>query len=229
MSRTPKAVRSLAPRLGLAAILALFAFSPATRAATEEVALVEDIDAPSAGAQFMDYLSAGQVIRLRAGEKIVIDYLRSCVRETIAGGSVTIGAEESLVAGGKIRRERVECDGGKMLLTAEQASKSGVMVFRNGSPKPQSPLMLYGTSPLIDLQGGGKVVLERLDRPGDSRVVDIVAGKARTPPYDCAKHDVALAPGGTYRATAGAKELIFRVAEAAKPGSTPIVGRLLRF
>jgi hypothetical protein len=215
--RTSSLARSLTQRLGLAVTLALFAILPAMPAAAEEVALVEDIAAPSAGVQFMDYLSTGQVIRLRAGEKIVIDYLRSCLRETIAGGSITIGAE------------KVECDGGKMLLTAEQASKSGVMVFRKVSPRPQSSLTLYGASPLIDLKGGGKVVFERLDRAGDSRVVDIVPGKAGTPPYDGAKHDLTLAPGGTYRATAGAKELVFRVAESAKPGPSPIVGRLLRF
>src|ERR1700732_3345821 len=124
--RTSRLVRSLRQRLGLAVALAFFAVLPAMPAAAEEVALVEDIAAPSAGVQFMDYLSTGQVIRLRAGETIVIDYLRSCLRETIAGGSITIGAEESLVAGGQIRREKVECDGGKMLLTAEQASKRGV-------------------------------------------------------------------------------------------------------
>jgi len=232
MAVTPRSStlqRSLTLRLGMAATFALFAILPAMPAAAEEVALVEDIAAASTGVQFMDYLSTGQVIRLRAGEKIVIDYLRSCLRETIAGGTVTIGAAESLVAGGQIHREKVECDGGRMMLTAEQASKSGVMVFRKVSPKPQSSLTLYGASPLIDLKGGGKVVFERLDRAGDSRVVDIVPGKVRSPPYDGAKHDLALAPGGTYRATAGAKELVFRVAESAKPGPSPIVGRLLRF
>src|SRR5262249_31010959 len=87
--------RSAARRLALAAVIAALA-GPA--AAAEEVALVEDIDAPSLGIQFMDYLASGQVLRLRPGETIVIDYLRSCQRETIAGGNVTIGADQSLVA-----------------------------------------------------------------------------------------------------------------------------------
>jgi hypothetical protein len=209
-------------------ILALAAgIAPAAEAAPE-VALVEDIDAPGTGVQFMDYLSSGQVIRLRAGESMVIDYLRSCLRETISGGSVTVGDEQSLVSGGKISREKVECDGGKMLLSPEQASKSGVMVFRKIMPKPQPTLTLYGASPLVDVKTGGKIVFERLDQPGDTRTVEIAAGK-RPAPYDFAKHNLALVPGGTYRATAGDKELVFKVADTAKPGASPIVGRLLRF
>ena len=217
--------RSSAPRLALAAVIAALA---APAAAAEEVALVEDIDAPSLGIQFMDYLASGQVLRLRPGETIVIDYLRSCQRETIAGGNVTIGADQSLVAGGKVNREKVECDGGKLLLTTEQASKSGVMVFRKALPRPQATLTLYGASPLVDWKSGGKVVFERLDQPGDTRIVEIAGGKGGRP-YDFASHNLALVPGGTYRATAGGKELVFKVADSAKPGPSPIVGRLIRF
>jgi hypothetical protein len=213
-----------------AGLLASALPAAAAAPAAAEVALVEDVDAPSSGVQFMDYLKSGQVIRLRPGEKIVIDYLSSCGRETISAGTITIGTDESLVAGGQIHRERVECDGGKMLLTADQANKSGVMVFRKILPKAQPSLTLFGASPLIEVKGGGKVVLERLDQPGDSRIVEVPAGKA--PPadlYDFAKHDLALAPGGTYRATAGDKAVVFKVAPSAKPGPSPIVGRLIRF
>jgi hypothetical protein len=41
----------------------------------------------------MDYLSAGQVIALRTDEGLVIDYLQSCMRETIFNATVTIGAD----------------------------------------------------------------------------------------------------------------------------------------
>jgi hypothetical protein len=204
-------------------------------AQAEETALVEDIAAPSVGIQFMDYLGLGQVIHLRPGERIVIDYLRSCWREEIAGGNVTVGAEQSVVTGGVVRREKVECDGGKMLLTAEQASKSGVVVFRNiptrnqAQATKQASVMLYGASPLIDVKDGGRVAIERLDQPGDSRVVEISVGKARSHPYDFAKHGQALTPGGTYRATCGGNEIVFRIADTAKPGPSSVIGRLLRF
>jgi hypothetical protein len=40
---------------------------------------------------------------------------------------------------------------------------------------------------------------------------------------------VALTAGGSYRATAGGKQILFKVAETADAGMTPIVGRLIRF
>ncbi len=55
---------------------------------------------------------------------MTLGYLRSCLRETITGGKVTVGLEQSKVAGAKLVRERIECDGTKLLLTPEQASAS---------------------------------------------------------------------------------------------------------
>ena len=102
----------------------------AGKATADPVALVEAIGTPRPGLQVMDSLSAGQMIALRPGERLVLDYLSSCTRETIVGGVVSIGAAESIVVGGVIKREKTECEGGKALLTADQASKSAVMVFR---------------------------------------------------------------------------------------------------
>ena len=106
----------------------------AGKANADPVALVEAIGTPRPGLQVMDSLSAGQMIALRPGERLVLDYLSSCTRETIVGGVVSIGAAESIVVGGDIKRERTECEGGKALLTADQASKSAVMVFREVKP-----------------------------------------------------------------------------------------------
>jgi hypothetical protein len=36
-----------------------------------------------------------------------------------------------------------------------------------------------------------------------------------------------LAAGGVYRAAWGAQQVVFKVASSAKPGRTPIVGRLV--
>lgn len=213
----------------LGAVAALATGSSAALSApppSSGVALVEDIDAPSSDVQFMDYLKAGQVIRLRAGEKIVIDYLGSCGRETIAGGTITIGSDESIVAGGQIHREKVECDGGKMLLTADQANKSGAMVFRKIMTNVKPSLTLYGASPMIAVAGGGKVMLDRLDQGADSRVVEVPAKPAL---YDFARHNQALAAGGVYRASIGDKSVVFKIAEGAKPGVSPLVGRLIQF
>src|SRR5580700_11021164 len=88
--------------------------------AADPVALVEEVSGTSAGIDFMDYLSAGKILKLGSTDKLVIDYLRSCVRETITGGVVTIGADESRVVGGSVKREKVQCDGGKLRLTTDQ-------------------------------------------------------------------------------------------------------------
>ena len=104
-----------------------------------------------------------------------MDYFHSCVRETITGGTVTVGAERSDVIGGDVSFETVQCDGGQLRLTTQQASQSGVVVYR-ALPKPgEKPTeanaverTLYGLSPLIDLHAkSGKLVVERLDKTGE--------------------------------------------------------------
>ena len=58
----------------------------------------------------------------------MLGYLRSCWRETITGGVVTVGAEHGTVEHGRVFRELVECDGGSLILTDSQSEKNGVMV-----------------------------------------------------------------------------------------------------
>jgi hypothetical protein len=36
-------------------------------------------------------------------------------------------------------------------------------------------------------------------------------------------------PGGLYRASIGAREIIFKIDPGAKPGRVPVISRLLRF
>lgn len=216
--------------------LAMMAFGAASTpllAAEAPVAVVEDISAAGGGVEFMDYVTPGQVIRLGKGDKLVLGYMESCWRETISGGTVTVGKAQSTVKDGTVQRAKVECDGGKMQLTAQQASKSGTVVFRGG-PKPkgttQPQLTLYGLSPVVDIKGGGHLVIERLDQPGERIEVD-VGGKQlfRGAFFDFAKDNKALAPGGVYRATVGKSGIVFKVDPDARPGQAPIIGRLLRF
>src|SRR5258706_15347656 len=56
------------------------------------------------GVEFMDYVRAGQVIRLGPHQTIVLSYMASCVRETITGGTVTVGTQRSEVQSGHVRR-----------------------------------------------------------------------------------------------------------------------------
>jgi hypothetical protein len=68
------------------------------------VALIEDIAGNPPDIQFMDYVQPGQVINLGAQDTIVLGYLKSCWRETITGGTVTVGQERSDVKGGMVER-----------------------------------------------------------------------------------------------------------------------------
>lgn len=212
----------------------LFSMVAVPALADAPMALVEDVNAKAAGVDFMDYVPAGKVIRLAKGETLILSYLKSCWRETIQGGTVTVGTEASEVKGGSVERTQVKCDGGKLQLTAEQSSKSGTMVFRSAPGArpalPQPQMTLYGTSPVIDLPGGGTVLIERLDQPGERHEFTIAAQQIRRGAvYDLAVDNKALAVGGLYRATAGQKQVVFRVDANAAPGRGPVIARLLRF
>src|SRR5580700_6489851 len=88
------------------------------------VALIADISGSPPGVHFMDYVEPGRVIRLGQKDSVVIGYMKSCWQETITGGTVTVGTEQSDVQGGQVERSRTPCDSGRMLLTAEHANVS---------------------------------------------------------------------------------------------------------
>jgi hypothetical protein len=116
------------------ALVGVVAFASVAAAADPvEVALVESISGDSSGVKFMDYLRLGRVIRLGAHETIVLSYRTSCVRETITGGTVTVGIDRSQVQSGKVERLDGRCDAGKMVLTGTQ-SEIGGRTFRGAFP-----------------------------------------------------------------------------------------------
>jgi hypothetical protein len=220
-------------RIYQAALIAGMALCAGHAAAQAPVAVVEEVTGTPAGVEFMDYVSAGKVIRLGPKDSLILGYMKSCWRETITGGTVTVGEEQSTVADGRVRREKVGCDS-KMQLSQAQASKSGAMVFRAppkpapGSNTPQ--VTLYGLSPVIEIKGGGTLVIERLDQPGERHEVKIGGQQLlRGSFYDFAKSDKALEAGGLYRASVGVQQIVFKVDPFARPGQAPVVGRLLRF
>ncbi|MFZ2076016.1 MAG: hypothetical protein WAV38_05050 [Xanthobacteraceae bacterium] len=205
-----------------------------TASAQSPAAVVEEIQGSVPGVQFMDYVDPGQVIRLRAHDRIVLGYLKSCWRESISGGTVTVGTEQSEVAGGEVTRAKVACEGGKMMLSAELAGKSGAMVFRQ-APKPQAAALphpeftLYGLSPVFEVRPPGKLVVERLDQPGERHEIAVTEAQLTRGAFlDFAKSGVVLAPGGIYRAKLADREIVFKIDPGAKPGDAPLVGRLAR-
>jgi hypothetical protein len=69
-------------------------------------------------------------------------------------------------------------------------------------------------------------VIERVDRPGER--YRIAAGNGARGSYDFADHNQALAVGGVYRAAQGSVRVLFQIHLEAKPGKTPLLGRLLQ-
>ncbi len=210
----------------IGAVALALAAAPPTLAAAP-AALVEDV-AGAAGIQAFDYVEAGRTLALGSGGVLVLGYLKSCLKETITGGTVTIGTEQSAVAGGKVQRERVECDGGNLRLTAEQTGKSGVTVFRV-APGNEAVVRVFALSPALSLgrhagTGGATVVIERVDKP-DKPQTFTATGAA----LDLAKAGVKLARGGLYRAKIGEDAVQFRIDPLAVDGPAPALSRLVAF
>jgi hypothetical protein len=209
------------------------------------VALVENVTSTTAEIEFMDYVGAGQVIKLQPRDVLVLSYLKSCAHETITGGTVRIGVERSEVEGGKIVRAKVRCSGGKMQLASAEANASGASSFRLQSADIQP--VLYALPPMIQLpklQADDKrtLIIERIDRPGER--IEVAVGEAGGAFYDLAKaHAKPLARGGIYRATIGSSKVTFKVdakakvakaksgkkADKTKSEKLPVLSRLLRF
>jgi hypothetical protein len=191
------------------------------------MAIVEDVTGAGTGIEFMDYLDEGRTIALKPDSVLVLGYLRSCLRETIKGGTVTVGRERSTVRGGTVTVEKADCEG-KLLLTPKQAGTSGVVVFRRPpnnelvrQPAPEATIAML--SPALALPTGHTLTLERLDLP-EALLQLPISGHG----VDLARQGIRLAPGGLYRAAAGGRSLVFKVDLQATADAGPIVGRLIR-
>lgn len=199
------------------------------------VAIVEDVTGNPAGVQFMDYVDPGKVIRLGPHDTIALSYMKSCWREIITGGTVTVGTEQSAVEAGTVERAKVECEGSKMMLSAALANKSAAMAFRERPrnaeemPPPRPQFTLFGLSPVIEIRPGGTLVIERIDKPGERHELLASAERLTHGAFlDLVKAGVVLAPGGIYRAKVDTREAVFKIDAGAQGGMTPIVGRLVR-
>jgi hypothetical protein len=195
-------------------------------------ALVEDVKSATATIEFMDYVGSGQVIKLEPGDALVLSYLKSCEHETITGGTVTVGTERSDVADGQIVRTKVPCDGGKIRLSSQQASKSAASAFRLQSADIQPDL--YARAPVVQLpkvlaSEDRTLLIERIDRRGERHEIKIDDAIAAAGFYDLAKTNVSLTRGAIYDASIGGHKMMFQIDAKAKSGPAPIVSRLLRF
>ena len=212
----------------LTAVVALVAFTGVAGAGQAPVAVVEDMQGKVSGADVMDYVVPGQVIKLSAGSSIVIGYMKSCWRETISGiGTVIVGTEQSSVHLAEFKAGKVPCDTTQAERINKEAGESAATVVRSLNEGPQ-PLVLHGQSPILATNERGKLVVERLDVKGERYDVDLAkAQPSRGKFYDLAKSNIALKPGGTYSMTVNSKSTTFVVDSGAAPGAGPVIGRLV--
>lgn len=199
------------------------------------VAIVEDVQGKVDGVEFMDYVVPGKVIKLGPKASVVLGYMKSCWRETITGGTVVVGTEQSMVHLSDVQRAMVACDKNAVKLSDREAGQSAATTFRAiapsqheaGPPAPQ--LTLYGLSPVVEVKGSGTLVIERVDVQGERYTLPFKSESLqRGKFYDLARAGKALTAGGVYSATLGSRKTTFRIDPGATAGSTPIIGRLLR-
>jgi hypothetical protein len=226
------ALRTLVATTGAAVLALAIQVSAHVPAPLVPTALVEDVQSATADIEFMDYVGNGQAIKLEPGDVLVLSYLKSCEHETITGGTVTVGTERSDVRDGQIVRAKVPCDGGKMRLSSEQASKSAASAFRLQSADIQPTL--YAQTPLVQLpkvlaSEDRTLLIERTDRRGERHEFKLDDAIVAAGLYDLAKINVSLARGGIYDASIGGHKMTFQIDAKAKSGPAPVVSRLLRF
>jgi len=220
-------------RMLVAAALAAVPIGAAARAPAPlvPIALVEDVKSASAGVEFMDYVGAGQLIKLGPGDKLVLSYLTSCQHETITGGTVVIGFQQSNVQGGEVARATVPCDGGNMQLSAAEADKSAATAFRVQSAEIHPTI--HGRSPVVQLpkdlaHEDRTLVIVRTDQKGERHTLVLDEMYATAGYVDLATLSLSLAPGAVYEMSLGAHKLTFAIAADAEDGRGPVVTRLLR-
>jgi hypothetical protein len=219
-------------KMKIASVVCLGLLAPAFPAAADSpVAVVEEIQGKVTGAEFMDYVTAKSVIKIADGGSVVLSYLKSCRRETINGaGTVVVGNEESVVDQAVLKAEKTNCDSNQAKATTKDTSGVAATLLRSAKSAslPQPQLTLYGTSPFVQAKGRGTLVVRRLDLAGERHQIALGGTQLKGKFVDFAGENVALVPGGLYAASFKSSEIVFRVDAQAKPGATPIVGRLLR-
>jgi hypothetical protein len=201
--------------------------------AQSPVAVVEEVQGKVTGAEFMDYVTPKTVIKLGDGGSVVISYMNSCRREKITGiGTVIVGTDESKVHLSDVKAEKTECDSKQAHATTKATSEVAATVLRSVDKSKdagiKTQLTLYGTSPLFEVKGKGTLTVDRLDVKGERQQVELNGSQLKGRFYDFAGTSRTLTPGGVYAATFASQKIVFRVDPQAKPGPTPVVGRLIR-
>jgi hypothetical protein len=99
------------------------------------VALIEGLTTPSQRVELMTYAHVGQVIHLSADQTMVLSYRDTCIRETITGGTITIGTGQSEVRSAS-SLDRVQNTCGLRKADISRVDAIGGRAFRGGLREP---------------------------------------------------------------------------------------------
>lgn len=199
------------------AATALIPLASSAVAASKPVAIVEDSPKTEGRGQAFDLMEQNETIQLAPGETLVLGYLKSCTRETITGGTVTIGTKESTVEGGKVTREKTECTVSKLLLTADESQQSATVAFRPGEVLKH----IYTRQPVIVAKKSASVKVEAFeggktwDLKPEKGLIDLQAAKLE------------LQPGKRYKVTGDIASFVIEVDAAATTAKTGTLERVV--
>jgi hypothetical protein len=217
-----RAASKLAPLFALicTGVAALF---PAV-ASAQAVAILEEIAGASGKHEAFDELKAGERLELGANGRAIIGYLSSCTRETIEGGTVVVGNDQSQIEVGKVARETIPCEATQLVLSEAEAGKSATVSMRPMPWDRELRQIVPSLSPLVWVEAKGQLTIKRLDTEEQLMLsLPIEGGKV-----DLAVHQVELVPNGFYELQAGKKRMVIKIHSNAQAGAMPAMSRLVR-
>lgn len=180
--------------------------------AAPRVAIVEAGQAAEAGLAEFSLLAEGTEFKLAAGETITIGYLKSCISETITGGTVVIGAEESVVTGGEIARAPGgQCTEPRLALSAAESQQSASLSFRGDDDITR---VTHNVSPILRSRAGDELFVEIVPLQGGAPM----RLKSENGRIDLAAEKVKLQPGQSYHVKTSRNTVTLEVAPGAKAG-----------
>lgn len=210
----------------------MFGLAAATPSFAEGLtAIVESVSPGREDIRAFDLLAEGTVIELKAGEKLVLGYMDSCAHEEITGGRVTIGAVESVVDGGDVKRTVTPCNGSVDPDSAAGSNEAAVVAIRGAgsATKIDGVRVVPSVQPVFVMEDGEvpadpSLIIQRLDREESPIRVSLFG---RT--LDLRQTGMKLTPGGVYSATCGNRKVPFKIADNAGVARVVTLQRVVRF
>ena len=205
------------------------AMAPAAQA-QDLTAIVESIDPPREDVRAFDLLAQGTVIELRQGDTLMLGYMASCMHEEITGGRVTVGADQSAVEGGSVKRDAVSCNGSIDPDSAAGANEAAVVAIRSmGVANAAGVRVVPALQPVFVLPEGTvpadpSLVIQRIDRE-ESAIRVTLFGRT----LDLRQTGMKLTPGGLYSAICGDHKVAFKIADNAGVTKVVTLQRVVRF